>query len=138
MAPPALVVHTGHTTALGRPWSARQWYRSQLQNRIESKREPVPPQQRTRSASAARQRPMFDGDLRAPLPTRFTTPTPPPWSPRQQLSPKEKQLQEVRARLGPALKTAMQTMQLPGKDHYERLRSFCHALDRNGDGLISR
>lgn len=135
MAPPVLVVDTGHTTALGRPWSARQWYRSELQKRIESKREPAPPQQRTHSASAAR---LFDGDLRAPLPTRFATPTPPPWSPRQQLPPKEKQLQDVRAKLGPALKTAMQTMQLPGKHHHERLQSFCHVLDRNGDGVISR
>lgn len=135
MAPAMVAVETGATSGLGRPWSARQWYRSELQRRSETKREPVPPPADNNRENARRR--MFDGDLRAPVPARFGTPKPPPWEPQQPLSPKEKQLQEVRAKLGPALKRAMETMPLSGKDQNQQLRNFCHVLDRNGDGVIS-
>eukprot|EP01043_Picozoa_sp_COSAG02_P004011 COSAG02_NODE_101_length_36804_cov_125.342951_24_plen_443_part_00 len=132
---PAVVVEMGTTTGLGRPWSARQWYRSELRKRSETKHEPVAPPPAEPTRDAARRR-MFDGDLRAPIPERFATPKP-PWEPKQRLSPKEKQLQQVRASLGPALKRAMETMMLSGKDQNQRLRAFCRVLDRNGDGVIS-
>lgn len=130
---------TGRTTALGRPWSARSWYSSEQRKRSAEKHRPVPPPQRASSApQSERRRRMFDGDLRAPLPARFATPTPPPWEPQEKLSAQEKQLQQLRNVLGPALRIAMENITtLTGRTHRERLLALHRVLDRNGDGLLS-
>ena len=145
-APRALAHRDTSPPRLERPLSAREWYAASLSRKREDSQGRAaarrPASARPASARPASPRPRavrIEGDdLRAPLPDRFMTPTPPPWaSTRPPPSAEEKARKRLRKRLAPQIERAMGPATTAGLSHRSRLRSLFRKLDQNGDGVLS-